>query len=404
MKLLDQAKADLQSVIKLGAGGANDAAADATMAAGKIFLKQILTPVAAALLGAGTTGGLAYYFAKKDRARHEDDLDASVKTLAAKSTKFSTEPEKFLERFNELALISPTIAKSPNLAVKLIDSKINSGFNVDDIHKLTAIEHNASTSRGYRSPGAAGRAGASSALGTIMQSFGPSLLPYYAEKRKDYQNAIANINKDTEDRVRSTADRLASKYSLNKESSMKTASDECLGTMLAERFVLLKTAGVGDMFALGAKNLASVVPYYASAIALGGGVELVRHVMENRRNTALSAQADKNFKMIMRDSDSAKGNKEIAQEAFDTLKAVAPSLAARPLVAKTFIEYVSAHGQIAPETIQQLAEAENKVRGIGGDGGKGFFTGIKSTMDIMKPKEVENMHNHLRDYGRPKKG
>ena len=176
-------------------------------------------------------------------------------------------------------------------------------------------------------------------------------------------------------------------------------SDECLGQMLAERYVMIKTAGFGTALSEGAKTLGKNLTWFAPALALGGGIELVRHVMEGRRTAALEDQADRNFKTLMQTSDKLKGDPLMAREAFDTLKAIAPSLAARPLVAKTFLEYTTGQGQLAPDTIQQLAQAEDSVRGIGGSNKGGFMSGIKDIMGIQTPKNqghIEDMWAHGR--------
>jgi hypothetical protein len=394
-KLQKQSRKDLESLMKLAAAG--DMMTKATSA----YLMGIAKPLIGVLAGVAIPAGAAYYFTKKDKERHKEDLMNSMKSLAQKSPEFKKNPEKFFERFGELTIISPTIAKNPSLAAKLLDKKLSSGFSVDDIHKLTSIEANTSNRGGY-SPGAAARASAGHALTTIVNAFGHDAVNYYGglhHTNKKVMGQVGRLKKGTAD-VNRKADEEDAKFEaqyggdMDKKSSAQRVSDECLGTMLAERYVLIKQAGV---FSTGMKNMATGLQYFAPAIALGGGLELLRQAVESRRNSQLEQQADHHFSQLIRSSDIVKGpeNMALAREAFSTLKAVAPSLAARPLVAKTFIEFTVGAGQLAPQTVQQLAEAEDKIRGAAGKGG--FFEELKASIggkgvsSMMNPSTLDGI-------------
>jgi len=387
-KVAEQAQHDLDCLLKLAATrkGINWE-----------WAKSVAAPLLGTLAAAGTTGLAAYYFSKKDRERHEQDLTNSLNVLRKSPELAKKEPQKLIERFGELTVISPTIAKSPTLAAKLLQNKIDTGFDPDDIHRLTAIESGVAHQGGIH-PGAAGMASAASTFRTMVQTFGPTMYHHIHESTKKRGRQLEDLEKKEEEQnLEAMAERFADKMmkktqagSMEKKSSEQRVSDECLGQMLAERFILLKTAGVGDLLAGGAKRFGEQLLWAAPALALGGGIELVRQAIESRRNRALEDQADKNFKVIMKDSDVAKGNPQIALEAFNTLKAVAPSLAARPLVANTFIDHVVTQGRLAPDTVQQIAEAENQVRGIGAPGQKrpsfGFMSELKGAMGLMESK------------------
>jgi hypothetical protein len=397
--LKEQAQHDLDSLLKLAAKAKVPWTPGMTEAWGN-YMKAIAKPL---ILGLGTVGaaGLSsYYFTKKEKERHDEDIMSSLKTLAVKNPQFKKEPETFIERFGELSLISPTVAKNPSLAAKVLSKKMKSGFSVDDIHKLTSIESNSSSARRFN-PGAAGRASAGHALSTITSAFGRDLVDYKKNLDKEFQDRMRAIEKSHEDlknfeykpRFDQEGNKLAS-------STLQRVSDECLGTMLAERYVLVKQAGLlsttGSLIGAGAGTMAKGMALFAPAMALAGGAELVRQAIESHRNTALQAQADKNFAQIMKSNDKFQGdaNKQLAMEAFETLKTVAPSLAARRLVAETFIDYTVGQGQLAPQTVQQLAEAEDKVRGIGSNKSN-FVTDLKTTMGFMDSKkihEVEKFH------------
>lgn len=376
-----QAQKDLDAILKLAATPprANQLRMD--------YLKGVAKPLVAALAAVGATGLTTYYFSKKDREAHQKDLLTSMKALAYKSPDFEKNPTKFLERFSELSVISPTIAKNPSLASKLLEKKLKTGFSVDDIHKLTSIESNTASTR-RTGPSAAGRASAYHAMNTLTTAFGHDFLAHKKEMDATLASGL--------DRTRAAQESLADLgREFEKEGSMQKVSDECLGTMLAERYVLIKQAG---LFTEGLKNMGKGLQYFAPALALGLGVEGVRQAIESRRNASLEAQADKNFARMLKTNDKLKGaeNQHLAHEAFETLKAVAPSLAARDLVAQTFIEYTVGQGQLAPQTVQQLAEAEDKVRGIGGK--SSFFNDLKSTMGIMEPKKIQEIEATGRRY------
>lgn len=398
--LLEQAESDLEGILKF----ASDERGMYTN-----YLKQIAKMFLVPLAAAGAAGASSYYFGKKDRDRHQTDLMNSMKSVATKDPAFATDPAKFMERFNELTVISPTVAKNPSIASKVISANFDNGFDVDSIHKLTAIEHNTSTSRGGIHPAAAARAGAGNALKTLVQTFGPDMLHSYKHQTNNLQTGLKNIAKKKEDQMEADLNAMADAFmkqqkdkGFDKESSAQRVSDECLGQMLAERYCMIKTAGVGDLLTSGASHMGKGLAFFAPAMALAGGVELIRQTLESRRTSELEAQADKNFKELMRTSDIAKGNSVDAHEAFNTLKAVAPSLAARPLVARTFIDYVASQGRLAPETVQQLAEAEDRVRGLGASK-TNFFGDLKTTMGLMEPVAKGKGFGHSSPR-KPKKG
>lgn len=408
-----QAERDLEAFVKMGIARGPEA--------NKIrwdYIKQLAGPLLGTLAAMGTAGYASYLFSKKDEERHRQDLTNSMKSLYTRSPAFAKDPAKFAERFGELTVISPTIAKNPGLASKIIEKRLKPGFSVDDVHKLTSIEHNTSTSHRLPSPAASARASAYGALQTLVSTFGPQELQRLRHESLKARSGLSVIEADQEKKLDAEADDLAKSLGglmqeafaekglippqegHEKKSAARAVSDECLGQMLAERYVLLKTAGLGNILGEGAKNMGRGLAYFAPAIALGGGIELARQVMESRRNKALEQQADKNFAQLIRSSDDLRTpeNKELAQEAFQTLKAVAPSLAARPLVAKTFIEYTTRQGVLAPETVQQLAEAENRVRGIAGKGG--FVNDLKFTMGLADPKKLPSIASKVTSRSR----
>ena len=372
-KLLEQARSDLRGLLKTAVVVGNAAGALRSTR-----MKQALYPLLGALGGVALTSAAGYYFSKKDKERHQEDIKNSMRSVAVKNPGLMKDPNQFIERFQELSLISPTIAKNPSLATKLIEKKLNSGFSVDDIHKLTSIEHNTSTARRY-DPGAAARASAGQAMNTIIDAFGKD---YFEQQREHTKQFVAGMK--AEQALNDDLLRRTEPMEKTMSASVQRVSDECLGQMLAERLVMIKSAGImGEGF----RNMTTGLKYFAPALALGGGIELVRHVLEAKRTAALEAQADENFRSLVRTSDKIKGNMEGAKDAFATLKAIAPSLAARPMVARTFIEFVAENDRLPPETIMQLAQTENEVRGMKGKKST-LFGELKTTMGLMGAKQV----------------
>jgi hypothetical protein len=390
-KLFELAQSDLDSILKYAAASFIE---PKTAIQWKYF-KESLGPVLKTIAAMGIAGAASYHFAKKDKENHQTDLMNSMKLVAMKSPSFAEHPGTFIDRFGELTAISPTIAKNPNLAAKLLEKKLHTGFDVDDIHKLTAIEHNTSTSRGGISPSNAARAAAGTTLGTLVRTFGAEELAAHRQRQKDMKSEFDELNKQSEESVPQDLETMMknaqAEYTKQASGSPKPreVSESCLGKMLSDRYLMFKTAGFWDRAGASAKNMGKGLELIAPALAIGGGLELVRRVFETRRNNALEQQADKNFKMLTSTSDVIKGDMNVAREAFEALKAVAPSLAARPLVAKTFIENTVAAGQMPPQTVQQLAEAENQIRGLGG-GHSDFMSNLKSTISILpKHKDLQ---------------
>jgi hypothetical protein len=128
----------------------------------------------------------------------------------------------------------------------------------------------------------------------------------------------------------------------------------------------------------------------AVPLALGIGFTAVNKLIQMRGNAQMNRQADSVFKGLQRSSDIIKENPEAAMEAFDTLKSFAPALAAKPAVARTFIEHtVNSGGRMAPDTVNLLAETQNKIQELSGDERGNFFTGMKDPLAAFNIK----MHN-----------
>lgn len=394
-ELIKQAQKDTRSLEKL-----SSAVSPETMT----YLKDMMRPVLGTLAAVAATGGVGYMLANRDKKKHDAALMSSFKSTFERDPSFAKKPSTFAERFSELTVISPTIAKNPALASKIIRNNFSNGFEIDDIHKLTAIEsHSASAqARAPMSPANAGRAAALAAFGDIFRTFGPDALKTMAENRRKFEVAHTAHQAqrpshlppwakpgwvpNDDQAMRMVENKEAGRYiydgvqDMEKKAFQLFVSEETLGQMLAERHIMIKEAAIS--FKPGIDALKNSFALMAPALALGGGAALIAHALESRRNAQLSQQADLIFKG-MKNNDVVQSDPEAAQEAFATLKAIAPSLAARPMVAKTFVENVVRAGAIAPDTVSMLAEAENKVRGIQQPKG-GFLNAFKSNVDVVK--------------------
>lgn len=129
------------------------------------------------ILGAtALTSGLAYHMAGKRHDEHKAALKQSKSMLPDLNEKYQKAMDKFRQRFDELAVISPMIAANPQLANKVIEPRLHKGFNLDDIHRLSAIEYHTGQSPRVQSPGAAAKAQAMIGIERAVQNVLPGII------------------------------------------------------------------------------------------------------------------------------------------------------------------------------------------------------------------------------------
>ena len=110
----------------------------------------------------------------------------------------------------------------------------------------------------------------------------------------------------------------------------------------------------------------------------------MRKLMEMRETRQLRTQADAVFAGLRKDSDRVRENPELAVEVFGTLRELAPALAAKPLVARTFVEHViDNRGHIPPDTAQMLANTQTVISRLNTASGGGFLAGLKEPMNLF---------------------
>ncbi len=120
----------------------------------------------------------------------------------------------------------------------------------------------------------------------------------------------------------------------------------------------------------------------APALALAGGGLLLEHVLKSVENKKLREQADQIFAHMKRTNEYVKNDPELAAEAFDTLRSFAPTLAAKPIIARTFIEQIIQGGMIPIDQAKQLAQTEKTILENGSMSG-GFLEGLKQPMSMF---------------------
>ncbi len=114
-----------------------------TASKGKAFFEHLGIPLIGALGVSAFSGGMGYLLAKKRFGNHNERLKTSFDAVLGEP-QLAQNSERAKQLFSELSLISPTVAGNPRIAAKLIQNRLQDGFNLNDVHKLSAIEYHAS--------------------------------------------------------------------------------------------------------------------------------------------------------------------------------------------------------------------------------------------------------------------
>lgn len=191
---------------------------------------------------------------------------------------------------------------------------------------------------------------------------------------------------------------------MNKQSSQKV-SDECLGEMLADRFVMwrnsdvVKTASVASA-ASAAKSGASAfgkgLAFFAAPLAIAGLVHGIGAMVDAHKAKKMEEDAQTAFNKIKKDSEHIKGNPVLAEEAFDAIKTFAPSLAIKPSILKTFIEHTIKTEMLAPQTVSELASAQSNVHKAKTPGfAQGFMGAVDPAFSTGKTLTDEKLQKRM---------
>lgn len=321
---------------------------------------------------------VSYYMGKKSDKAEKAALETSLNKIVAGNSKMRENSDKAVARFNELAYIAPSVARNPVMAEKFLASRLDKGLSIDDIHKLSVIQ--ASGMGSQSGPTAAQKAllTAGNIYQTVALTLGRDAWHSAQTGLRQYAGAVDTLKTDLK--------KIQEEKSMNKKSSPNKLSDECVGEMLADRYIimrggLLKEAtsktSLKDVIRAGGKAFARGAAYMAPALALGGVIHGTGMIVDAIEKRKLSNQADDAFAKIKKNSDIIKGDPDLANEALDAIKTFAPSLAAKPAVLKTFIEHTVRVGSIAPQTINDLSGAQSSVSKSKAPGfASGFVSGL----------------------------
>jgi hypothetical protein len=370
---------------------------------------KTLAPFLYLSAGTGAAAGVWHYINAKNRLEaHQEGLSRSFNSIATAHPKTLTSPN-FAQRFAELAFLAPSIASNPSFAHKMIEPRLKEGFDLDDVHRLAAVEYHTAFAPKIPTPAAAATEGAARGFGQSFYTMLPSvansvaMIPARkAEKVREahvhkMQSEIAAVHKrdaamqaKIKPGARDMVAAITAKINQERQASMTkkssdqmTVSEECMGRMLADRYCMYKAAAAGGFFNPGVKALEKYVKLMTLPLLIGGGIGLVQKLMKEHETDQTRKAADSVYASIRRSSDLVKENPEMANEAFDSLRSFAPSLAAKPIIARTFIEHiVRSNGMLPPDTANTLAKTQQLLDSMHTQ--PGFLEGLKNPMSIFK--------------------
>jgi len=363
------------------------------------------------------TGALGYHFASKRHKEMQSGIQNSYKSLMGGHQDFAKKPKEFTQRFQELSIISPSIASNPDFAHKILRSRMKKGFDLDDIHRLAAIEHYSTNVSHPPHPSQVAATQAMTGLRDMINLLGPSAVTMAmqpkleaslkagvrsaAKPQADRSRAIEELQHQAAEQARSMDNMRkamaimlheSSGKDLKKQSSVEYLGDDVIGRMIADRYCMYKEAGMlgrmgkflGSAASKSGKAMGDHFKMVAIPLALGMGWQVMRQLLKQRETSQMHRQADGVYSTLARKSDVIRENPLVAAQAFESLKSFAPSLATKPLIARTFVEHVVDRNSLGPETAQQLASTEESVRRLNELGSGGFLAGLKQPLEVFK--------------------
>ena len=350
---------------------------------GTIEATKLIATVAALPVMAGM---MQYMFSRKNIKEEMEQLKGSYGQALSMSPKLNADKDIAATRFQELAAIAPTVAKNPNMAVKFLEPRLKNGLSIDDVHKLTMIQANTRSSTFVRSPVAEAAGSAGLMADKVLTTFGNKAVDSFVNKRNQYNKQKEYLNKlDWEG------------LDMQKQSSQQPhVSEECLGEMLADRYVLLRQSGLckeagfsipemGQAVKGGGNAFLKGLGFFAPALALAGVIHGAGAVIDAHKKKTLEQEANKAYALVSKNSELIKGNPELAAQALDAIKTFAPELAVKPNILKTFIEHTIDTENMPIQTVNELATAQGNVNHSRGPGfAAGFMGATEPVMNLGK--------------------
>ncbi len=268
------------------------------------------------LITGATASVLGRRHAAKSLATSQSEVN-KTRSILLQNPEFSEHREKAEARFNELVKIAPTVARNPELALRILKDKLTSGFSSQDVQNLALIQ-------------------------------------------AAYTPDMTRQLKLTETTKKASAERagesLATVVCMCKEAgiNLKTLGRAATNALVMTTIPLLGGVGVGAVKHLASKN------------------------DKKKLNERLNSSFEEALKLSDPDKDGLHENKELARQAFQVLAHFSPHVALEPNAAKGFMKKLVAWSGQGPqvEDIKSLTEIERNVRQS--SGGSPFFEGLAS--------------------------
>ena len=169
-------------------------------------------------------------------------------------------------------------------------------------------------------------------------------------------------------------------YSGGFEKTAEVETDEALGRVAFKQYEFLKTAAAASSFNMAAKGLFNALKAMAPAAAIGAGIFGAKKVLSTIQESRLQKDMMKSYEYVKKNGNFTNDNPQVIHEAFSTLQTFAPSIAAKPLAAKTFVELVANRGGVDPELLKQVAAIQKDYSS--GQDSAGLFDYAKGVGDI----------------------
>jgi hypothetical protein len=371
--------------------------------AGITPLTKVIKEYGPALALPAVAGAIQYLFSKKNIKQEIEALKSSYAKAMGMSEKMKADPERSASVFQELSTVAPSVAMNPSMAIKVIEPRLQKGLTIDDVHKLTMINAYAKPSPLAKSPMADAKRSAGFAADRLFTTLGlkafEDATSAYKQSKKNL-SAFASKRQEMKEGKYNNEDlqKFYEGFNMNKESSQQV-SEKCAIEMMADRYVLFKNSPLykeASIISKATNVLAEAAPYMVATLGTVGVIHGVGAAIDMVQKKKLELQANAAFAQVQKSSDIIKGNKELAEQAFDAIKTFAPSLAAKPAILKTFLEHsVSVEGRIPPEMVNQLATAQGN---IGRSKPAGFASGFVDTASSVGKMVEEKKKNDNRGW------
>jgi len=280
-----------------------------------------VAPYVAGLLGMG-----AMY--AHDKIQSHKEKKQMLKMLDKVVSKYTDDKDqaKAKARFDEIAKISPTAARSEPLMFKMVDSRLNEGISSEDAQRLALLEMAAS--KGSRP------------------------------------------------------------FGIPKMGSVPTISEHAAGSIYADVYIMAKVASLRSKFTEGAKKvlgpnfipLLAVMSLTPALVGIGGGV--AKMVSDAKTKKELEGKLEESFQKAIEMSDPEKEplrqEPEKARQAFQALTHFAPHVATQPDAARSFMTKIISYDQgITTGDARDLSEIEKNLASVAQGGS--FVQGFSAT-------------------------